>query len=252
MRQSARLRSLCAGCLHYLGGSGVVWLLVIGATLALPLVQVLGYESSLVVNVLVVLLGGPRALGRWMNRPIWERFWLRCADLSVLALLSCLLVTLNVLGVRNCDLGSGLGFWWMFGLLSIPPVVAFGMLCERFSQAVAGGTRVALGCYLVTVLASVCASGLWLAFQPPLVVSDAFAGFWAVSMYDEARRTACRSWPRRVMPPRSSALWLHVLARSAHRRQSCRSARRGARSGCLGFVVSRPRSFRMARARSYP
>lgn len=228
-----------------------MWLLVIGATLALPLVQVLGYESVLVLNVLVVLLGGPRALGRWMNRPIWERFWLRCADLSVLALLSCLLVTLNALGVRNCDWGSGLGFWWMFGLLSIPPVVALGMLCERFSEAVAGGARVALGCYLVTVLASMCASGLWLAFQPPLVVYDAFSGFWAVSIYDEALRPWYSHWAFRLMTLVGAALWLHLLALEVQPRQTSRWAWLGALTVTLGLLVYYSGPLGIARSRSY-
>lgn len=192
----------------WVGWTGAFWLLVSLSLLFLPLVNLLGYESSLALNFLVVLVGGMRVIGANEKAPAWTRFWTRSASIFIWVGVSGGLVAFNAVRVRNCDLASGWGFWLMFGVGSIPPVVALTLLSERLTR----GTRSARALYLSIVIVSMISSGLWLALQPPLVVYDAFAGFWAVSIYDEAIGPWNAHLAYRAMTWIGAALWCHALA----------------------------------------
>lgn len=241
----------------WLGWSGALWALCSIAFLFLPLVQILGYESAIALNVLVVAIGGPRVMGRFHTDPVWSRFWKRCLDLSLLVLLSGFMTLLNAVWVRNCDFPSGLGFWLIFGVGAIPPVVALGMLCERlavgwgFERArQAPPPRRSVAIYLLMVVLSLLSSGLWLALQPPLVVYDAFAGFWAVSIYDEALLPWHSHLAFRAMTFLGAALWLHALAFEEQPRWAG-LAWVGSIGLLLGLVTSFAGELNIARSRSY-
>lgn len=193
---------------EWIGWTGWLWLAISVLLLFLPLVNILGYESSIALNLLVVFLGGMRAIDERENRATWTTFWVRAASLCIWVGISGVLVALHAFRVRNCDLASGVGFWLMFGVGSIPPVVALTLLSERLT----GGKSSARILYLSIVLVSMVSSALWLAFQPPLVVYDAFAGFWAVSIYDEAIGPWHTHLAYRAMTWVGAALWCHALA----------------------------------------
>lgn len=200
--------SRAASLASRIGWSGALWLAVSVVLLFLPLVNILGYESALALNLLVVLIGGVRVIGTNERAPVWTKFWRRVASIFVWVCISGVLVALNGVRVRNCDVGSGLGFWLMFGVGSIPPVVALTLLVERFTR----GRRSSVALYLGIVIASMISSGMWLALQPPLVVYDAFAGFWAVSIYDEAIGPWDAHLAYRAMTWTGAALWCQALA----------------------------------------
>lgn len=186
----------------------LAWIVLSTALLFVPLVHILGYESAIAINLLVVWIGGPKVFGRNPNLPVWTRFWRRTLWLAAWSSFSAILLLLNALRVRNCDPGSGLVLWAMFGLGGIPPVAACTLLVERFART--RGAQIAL--YLGIITLSAIGSGLWLAFQPPLVVYDAFGGFWAVSIYDEGLASWQSHVPYRAMTWAGAALWCHALA----------------------------------------
>lgn len=182
---------------RYIRASGAIWLVVTCASLGFPLVQILGYESALLTNLLVVCVGGPRLL--WPSKtsppPIGPAFRQACLELGAWTLVSLGLVWLASLFVRNCDLGRGFGFWLMFGLLSVPWVAALSVVLQR----TVARRWLRLLIYASLVFVSALSSGLWLAFQPPLAVYDLFHGYWAVSLYDEALRPWWSHAPYRLL-----------------------------------------------------
>lgn len=186
----------------------VLWLLVTIAALFVPLVNILGYESAILINALVVLLGGPKILGTYGGQKVWSRFWKRSAQLAAWSTLSAVLLAANALRVPNCDGASGVILWMMFGLGGIPPVAALTLLCERLAARKGGQMML----YMGIIAASLVSSALWLALQPPLVVYDAFTGFWAVSIYDEALDAWQAHIPYRAMTWVGAALICHALA----------------------------------------
>lgn len=195
---------------RWLGVTGWCWIAISIVLLFLPLTQSIGYESVLIINVMVVFLGGPRVRGSYPNTTVWTQFWQRSAEIVTLATISLLLLLLNTLRVPVCDLQAGLGQWFMFGVGSIPPVVALGLLCERLVSRY--GRYADLALYLFITMLSLLASLWWLATQPPLIVYDAFTGFWAVSIYDEAQRPWYVHWPYRAMTSVGAVLWCQALA----------------------------------------
>lgn len=195
---------------RYVGVVGALWLLVTLASTRLPLLNVLGYESALLTNLLAVLVGGPALIWRAQSEgTAIERAQHRVRALVPWVFASLLILFVNGLFVRNCDLVAGFGFWAMFGLGGVPVVVAATLLAEAW-----GGSRRgrSLAIYLAMVLVSFAASGLWLAFQPPLVVYDFFGGFWAVSLYDEALRPWFSHLPFRALTWAIAATIVGALA----------------------------------------
>lgn len=185
-----------------------LWLVSSVIFLFVPLVQVLGYESAIAINVLVAMLGGPMLFGRGASGTVWTRFWRRTACLSAWSALSAALLITNMLRVPNCDLGSGVILWALFGLGGIPPIVALTLLCERWTSH----KKWQFAGYYAVIALSLLVSVAWLALQPPLVVYDAFTGFWAVSIYDEALNSWHTHLPYRAMTWVGAALVCHALA----------------------------------------
>lgn len=188
--------------------ASLVWIALTLILLFVPLVQILGYESAIAINLMVVWIGGPKILGQGAHAPVWTRFWRRCAQLTGWSALSALLLLLNALRVRNCDLGTGLALWGMFAWGGIPPVVALTLFIERFVRT----KKAQITLYFSIVGLSAIGSVLWLAWQPPLVVYDAFGGYWAVSIYDEGLAAWQKHLPYRAMTWAGAALWCHALA----------------------------------------
>lgn len=186
----------------------ILWIFLSVGCLFFPLVNILGYESAIAINACVVFLGGPMVIGQFSTDPVWARLWKRSAILILWSVFSALLLMLNILRVPNCDVRSGLILWALFPLGGTPPVVALTLLCERFTSK----RRVHIALYFGVITASLLSTLLWLALQPPLVVYDAFTGFWAVSIYDEGLHAWQAHIPYRVMTWVGAALICHALA----------------------------------------
>lgn len=179
------------------GVAGALWLVATLVSTRLPLLNVLGYESALLTNLLVVCVGGPAQIWRdgGEGTVVMRAQW-RARALLPWVFASLLILFANGLFVRNCDLAAGFGFWAMFGFGSVPVVVAATLLADAWSGRRRGRS---LAIYAALVLVSFAISGLWLALQPPLVVYDFFGGFWAVSLYDEALRPWFSHLPYRAL-----------------------------------------------------
>lgn len=175
--------------LRWLGVSGALWIVVSVGAQFLPLTNVPGYEYSLLVGALCVLLGLPRLLyrrtlaldgdsGPAQLRAAW---WAACVDLSILVALAALISLLNTLRVTSCATGLGLAYLSIFGLLNVPLVVATALVVEHLS---ASRWRYVLA--FAAVGATVVYSLWWLAAQPSIVVYNPYAGYIAASIYDQS------------------------------------------------------------------
>lgn len=179
----------CRTAFRWLGVSGATWLALVATAQFLPLTSVPGYEFSLLVGALCVVLGLPRLLYRRTVAMVGDSgpahlraaWWTACADLSLLVVLSALISLLNTFRVTSCATGLGLAYLAIFGLLNIPLVVATALVAEHFS---ASRWRYALAC--AAVGAAVAYSLWWLATQPSIVVYNPYAGYIAASIYDQS------------------------------------------------------------------
>lgn len=148
----------------------------------LPLLQVLGYESSAVTAAAVSLVA-PALWWRqpWRGRP--HQLWLRLVAWGLALLLpGLLLLLLNALRVPNCDIPAGLAF---YGLLAGGAVA----VCALWALLVGSLTRRALWRWLLYLgiwLAAALSMGLYLALEPPVVAFQPVIGYFAGSIYDEA------------------------------------------------------------------
>ena len=172
---------------------------------AVPLFNLLGYESSLVLAVLASLFAvrqGVHVVHKLRERVVHGRvpashaggpdeaplktvlgLWLR-ALLSVEAVLLLPLLVLlgNGLRVRNCSYASGLHFYAMLPAASGAIGAAVGVAAALWTARRRRG--LVLGCALVT------GSVLWsvwrFAATPAIYAYDPFFGYYPGALYDEA------------------------------------------------------------------
>ena len=166
---------------------------------AVPLFNLLGYESSLVLAVAASLAGirqGAHAVGRsrLRLRPLDGEqadstplaAVLRCygrALAPALAMLPgpLLILLLNSLRIRNCNYFSGLGFFFMLPVLSMAVAAAVGVVSGLWTQ----GPRRALGLGYAALGVSILWA-VWRFFGSPAIYAyDPFFGFFPGSLYDE-------------------------------------------------------------------
>lgn len=169
-----------------------------------PLLDLLGYEFSLVFALLTTVTLGPvsfRTLdaGLFASKqrvadganpaaaavlgPGRAFAWLAATHL-VLLLGPLLVITLNALRVRNCDYLGGLA-----SFLLLPGVtVLWATLAALVAWGLAGGRRFLRGAiyFFGFVVGSLAGTLTHLALEPPIVAVSPWAGYFAGSLYDEA------------------------------------------------------------------
>lgn len=167
------------------------WLLLstaLGLVLCLlPLFDLLGYESSAACGAglgLLALLRSSRVFaarrpGR-ADGPGPLRAWLDLLRENLLLLVPpLLLLLLNALRVKNCDLPMGLSFYAVIVPVSVLAGQSIALLCSPLGRA--GG---AVG---LLIVAAQTGAFLWrLAWQPPIAGHTWTIGWFAGSLYDEA------------------------------------------------------------------
>lgn len=213
--------------LRALGLSGAVGGVVVLVAQLLPLVNVLSYEFSIVLNVLLLLVWMPRLIvRRAFAQPapsataIWSLAGRALTSVAFVWSISVGVSLLNALRVRNCAPLEGIAYAAIFGLGAAPLGIALSLVSERVaagwqspwrSSRFASRTKV-LGVFVAFLLVSTVGTVAWLALQPPLVVYDLFGGFFAASIYDEALLPWHGHLAFRVFTLVVAVLWISVIA----------------------------------------
>lgn len=184
-----------------------------------PLFDLLGYEFSLACTGLAVVTGQIVGLGLRLEQ---DASWWRRAGLvlgwSAAHLLGALvLICLNMVRVRNCDILTGLGF---FLLLPLPTAFLAGalghywrLIFDRWSRRVAA--------VMVLPLAVVSYHFWRLYSEPPIFVYDHLFGYFAGSIYDEGLRPSTTLAIFRGV----TLLWVGVVLGACHRLSRRRASR---------------------------
>ena len=192
--------------------TGIVVVACLGAQFV-PLLNVLGYEYSMFVGVLVTLLGIHRSVRVADSRE--SRSWVRTAAAAATPLLAWVALAggislLNMARVRNCEPVVGAGYLVILGAGAIPMAVATGFVASHTS----GIRRWLLAFGLVA--AALVSTLATLALQPTIVAYDTYLGYYAGSIYDESLVSA---WPHVVFRT-WNLLWaaLAILLLDIHER----------------------------------
>ena len=194
------------------GAPELLWAMGLAVALFAPLTKIMGYEFAFVVNLLVVVLGP------WIVRrvpaglPVWDLFWARCWRLVPHLGLSFVAGLLNMLRVRNCAPAEGIAYFLILGVGGVPLVVALTMVSERLCGRSARWRVRTWAAIYGAICVSLLSSAWWLATQPPLVVYDAFLGFFTASLYDEALVAPGHHLAFRAMTLAAALFWVAVLA----------------------------------------
>lgn len=226
-------------------GVVITWLALTCASLFVPLTNTVGYEFSFVQSAISVLLA-PFVLRGGVERSPWQRFAELSAILAGLIVASGAIGFANAVFVRNCAPLEGVGWLAVQAIASVPLTAALWILCCRLGASFRG--RVAW--YFSLVSASVVASGGWLATQPPLVVYDAFFGFFSSSFYDESIASWASHIPFRAMTTSAAIAWVGLLAWESNKsRRSLLSS--VVALGVLLFCVAQKGELNIARSRTW-
>ena len=177
------------------------WMLVLAGAAAglcfVPLFNLLAYEFCLALALLGSLaaahLGAVQvacARGRDEGLMLGLARPLRAVGLLVLRGVVCnllllvlplLLISLNALRVKNCDLAEGLAFFAMMPVLSVVLATAMGTLWALAVPRAALATAASL----LTLAASL-ALGVWRFYDSPAIFAhDPFVGYFPGTLYDE-------------------------------------------------------------------
>ncbi len=157
------------------------------ALAAVPLFDVLGYESSLVLAVAAGLAGPFVALGvRRRADPTDDADWWRVAGRAFLAALVPLalpivVLVLNAVRVKNCDLATGLGFAALLPMVSALFGAACGLIAAELPLR---HPRLALSAVWLTGALVVPLALLLL--TPAVFLYNPFWGYFPGPLYDEA------------------------------------------------------------------
>lgn len=161
---------------------------------ALPLLNLLGYESGATIGAVSGLLA-LWSTSRWMaqgdHHPLVARggdppwmWWLGLSGRHVvtLTLPPTLILSLNALRVLNCDLGLGWLFWAVIPVISVAIGQTVAWVLGVWVRS--HRRRVVLGFTLVVLNAL--AFGLHIALEPPITGHQWLIGYFSGSIYDEA------------------------------------------------------------------
>ena len=164
----------------------------------IPLFNLLGYESSLVLalvgSIAAIRQGvhvverarASRGSGRLRGEnggpaQVLALFLRALVSAEVLLIPPLVLLLLNGLRVRNCSYAAGFGFFAMMPVLSVLCAVAVGLFAALGTKS--AGRALAIG-YAVIVL-SVLWSLLRFATTPAIYAYDPFYGYFPGALYDE-------------------------------------------------------------------
>ncbi|RMD98907.1 MAG: tetratricopeptide repeat protein [Deltaproteobacteria bacterium] len=163
--------------------TGGLYTIVAGVLAMLPLTNLLGYEFSFGIGIVVALLsGGVAIFAPGKEEPLADAWrGVRCNLLLLLAPLAIGL--LNALRVENCNVGEGIAFF-----LLLPGVTAIvggvlGVMLRRMLPARRGW---ALAAYFGIVAFSLCWDLYLIVFHPPVFAYNLFLGYFPGPIYDEA------------------------------------------------------------------
>jgi hypothetical protein len=165
----------------------------------IPLLNVLGYESAFVIGVTAAIasadlgtlapsVAAARARSTSPTLQVLAIYGEAAATGLLLALIPALLLALNALRVKNCDLWSG---WAAWTLLSVGDALAGAAVGTLAGLALPGKAprparnRLARVAAVLTILASFIWGLVRFYRTPAIFAYDPFAGFFSGSLYDE-------------------------------------------------------------------
>ncbi len=175
---------------------GLVLSAVLGAVLCMvPLFNLVGYESSMVVGVFVhiaaavgtvlALRGEPSDLLRDANAPSWRPivfFWMLAARHLLWVMPALVLLSLNAFRVPNCDWGQGLAFFVLGPGFAVVMGQAVGWLASRVTIR----RRLVWLVVAALILGNGLAMGVHILLEPPINGHQWAIGYLNGSIYDEA------------------------------------------------------------------
>lgn len=176
---------------------GLITSAVLGGALCfVPLFDLVGYESSMVVGVFVHIVSAIltvltlRAEGvpsiRDAQRAPWQPivlFWRLAARHMLLIVPALVLLALNAMRVPNCDWGQGLGFF----ALGAPFAALMGQAVGWFVMGLMPGRRkLVWGLVVGLILGNGLALGVHILLEPPINGHQWAIGYLNGSIYDEA------------------------------------------------------------------
>ncbi len=156
---------------------------------SMPLLNVLGFEYNLFFGLLATIAASQLALsGMHLRQKMGDSSFLatltRLLAAAFLAILPALLIILlNALRVRNCNLLVGLAFWGLMPLVGIVFGVSIGMLLSTLSGRILPLVLI----YLLPIL-----NILWAIYRgllhPPIFAYSHYFSFYPGAIYDEVRK----------------------------------------------------------------
>ncbi len=173
--------------------------LILGVILCfVPLFDIVGYESSMVVGVFTHLAAVFCTLKllhqdhtfspRESQAPAWrlfDFFWIAFVRHLLLILPPALALSLNAFRVPNCDFWQGFGFW----ILGPPFAVLMGQVAAWVANVLyPKGKRVQYVLAYAIVVLNGLSLGLHILLEPPINGHQWAIGFLNGSIYDEAIR----------------------------------------------------------------
>jgi tetratricopeptide (TPR) repeat protein len=165
----------------------LVQILVAGVLCFVPLFDLLGYEFSAATALVAAVSATFIGLGAGRDAASGPRALWRAGALALAHLRGpLLLISVNALRVRNCDIAEGLAFYVLLPAFGSLYAAAQGVLVARLLHTASRRLRAA-----AAVLACVAplAWSLWhLYWEPPIFAYDHLWGHVAGSLYDEVIR----------------------------------------------------------------
>ncbi|MFQ6039208.1 MAG: tetratricopeptide repeat protein [Candidatus Poribacteria bacterium] len=178
--------------------AGILALTAIALT-QIPLFNLLGFEFSVIISILIGLAAAHIAIAginkirgalpnqiRWIvyDSPvsivISVYFWTLIANLSLL-ILPVITISLNAFRVKNCDFAEGFAFFGLIPVITCGYSTAAGM----FFGFLLSTRRRAYGAYLFYIFATI----LWglynIIFHPPVFGYNSVIGYFPGPIYDE-------------------------------------------------------------------
>ncbi|MEE8409123.1 MAG: hypothetical protein V3T05_05935 [Myxococcota bacterium] len=149
-----------------------------------PLFDLLGYEFSFAIGMLAAVTATLIGLGAGRDAPSAPRALGDAIKWSLLHLAPPLVImTLNALRVRNCDIMEGIGF---FLLLPVMSALYAAAMATAVARVLIGARRRVWVSVTIVLLAAPMIWTLWhLYWEPPIFAYDHLWGHFAGSLYDE-------------------------------------------------------------------
>jgi tetratricopeptide (TPR) repeat protein len=157
-----------------------------------PLVNALGYESSVTIALVasfvsaMLVIGGFRRMlrsgggeGSWEKKHVQRLFRERLVTVEALLLVPLFVLAANAWFVKNCSFTQGLAFFLLLPVVSVWFSAALGLFCAvQYKRS-----RLAFSFFFLLTLAY----ALWTGYATPAIFSyNVFYGYFPGLSYDEA------------------------------------------------------------------